>query len=85
MFGGNDNVEDFDLFIRQFENLIDNKAEDRRDDRQERAVQELIKLANGVSVCLFSTTPLPSNSTKKGKPSPSCLKMWPKDSRIKLG
>ena len=48
MFGGNDNVEDFDLFIRQFENLIDNKAEDRRDDRQERAVQELIKLANGV-------------------------------------
>lgn len=43
-------MEDFDLFIRQFENLIENKAEDRRDDRQERAVQELIKLANGVNI-----------------------------------
>lgn len=78
-------MEDFDLFIRQFENLIDNKAEDRRDDRQERAVQELIKLANGVKISLFSTTPLPSNLTKKGKHSLSSLKTWHKDLKIKLG
>lgn len=65
-------MEDFDLFIRQFENLIENKAEDRRDDRQERAVQELIKLANGVDILLCSMMPSRNSSTKKDRPSLSC-------------
>jgi hypothetical protein len=34
LFGGNENVNDFDLFLRQFENLIDNKLEDKKDDRK---------------------------------------------------
>jgi hypothetical protein len=37
LFGGQE-INDFDRFIRQIENLIDNKFDERRDDKKKKAV-----------------------------------------------
>ena len=48
LFGGCQDVNNFDKFIRQFENIIANKFDEKRDGKKEAALQEMMKITNGV-------------------------------------
>lgn len=39
LFGGSQDAHDFERFIKQFENILDNKFEEKKDNRKEAAVQ----------------------------------------------
>ena len=48
LFGGCEDVNDFDRFIRQFQHIISNKFDEKRDGKKEAALQQMMKIANGV-------------------------------------
>ena len=50
LFGGCEDVSDFDRFIKQFQSIIAHKFDEKKDGRKDAAVQEMMKIANGVTL-----------------------------------
>ena len=48
LFGGCEDVHDFNIFIKQYEKIIAHKSDDKKDSRKEAALQEMMKIANSV-------------------------------------
>lgn len=52
LFGGNQDPQEFENFIRQFQIILDRRTDEKKEDKKEAAVQELAKIANGYNAYL---------------------------------